>query len=94
MAITSGATESIRPASLLQTSLSLLLGAAELHELWLRKPFLELDAIDAHRSQLINLLHHRAEPEATEHSPNQEITNIKCNDVRTGYRCNKEYVES
>ena len=48
MAIAAGTTEPIRPASLLQGRLTLLLGAVEPLELRQREAFLELDAAARH----------------------------------------------
>ena len=48
LAITAGATETIRPANLLQGGLAFLLGAVELDELGQRQACLKLDPILGH----------------------------------------------
>ena len=48
LAITAGATETIRPARLLQGGLAILLGAVELDELGQRQAGLELNPIHGH----------------------------------------------
>ena len=48
LALTAGATETIRPANLLQGGLAFLLGAVELDELGQRQACLKLDPIHGH----------------------------------------------
>ena len=48
LALTAGATETIRPARLLQGGLAILLGAVELNELGQRQACLKLDSAHGH----------------------------------------------
>jgi hypothetical protein len=48
LALTSGATETLRPARLLQGGLAILLGAVELDELGQRQACLKLDSTHRH----------------------------------------------
>jgi len=50
LTFTTGATEAVWPARLLQSSLAFLLGAVDLHKLRQRQTRLELDPIDVHGS--------------------------------------------
>ena len=52
LALTAGATETIRPARLLQGGLAILLGALEIDELGQRQAGLELNPIHGHDKRL------------------------------------------
>ncbi|WP_255011422.1 hypothetical protein [Cyanobium sp. Cruz-8D1] len=52
LALTAGATETIRPACLLQGGLAILLGAVELDELGQRQACLKLDSTHGHGGHL------------------------------------------
>lgn len=52
LALTAGATETVRPACLLQGGLTFLLGAVELDEPWQRQACLKLDSTHRHAEHL------------------------------------------